>query len=72
MKEVKKIKYYKRLIHKQYFQFSSLYGPSFLSHLPKRVTRFYQALHGDAMLVFLGRTPTWQPENQQEHLELNL
>ena len=72
MKEVKKIKYYKRLIHKQYFQVSSLYGPSFLSHLPKRVTRFYQALHGDAMLVFLGRTPTWQPENQQEHLELNL
>ena len=72
MKEAKKMKCSKRLIHKQYFQVSSLCGSSFLSYLPKRVTRFYRALYGDAMLVFLRRTSIWRPEiNKNSWLELN-
>ena len=53
MKVGKKMKCSKRSIHKQYFHFSSLCVSSSLSYLPKRVARFYIALHEDDMLVFL-------------------
>ena len=38
VKGAKKTKCYKRLIYKQFFQVSGLYGPQFLSYLPKRFT----------------------------------
>ena len=72
MKETKKMKCSKRIIHRQYLQVSSVRGASFLSHLPKRVTRLYRALHGDAMLVFLPKDTNMAAWNQQEQLELNL
>ena len=53
MKEAKKIKCSKRLICEQYFQVSSLCGSLFPSYLPIRVTRFYRALYGDVLLVFV-------------------
>ena len=68
MKEAKKMKCSKRLIHEQHFQFSSLCGSPFLSYLPRSVIRFYRALCGDAILVFLRRTSIWRPE----HLEPTL
>ena len=44
------------------FQIPSIFSSLFLSYLPKHVTRFYNAMYGDAMLVFLRRTPIWRPE----------
>ena len=38
VEEAKKMKCYKRLICKQFFQVSGLCGPQFLSYLPKRFT----------------------------------
>ena len=37
-----KMKYYKRLIYKQFVQVSGLCGPLFLSYLPKRFTHLYR------------------------------
>ena len=51
MEEAKKMKCYKRLIYKQFFQVSGLCGPQFLSYLPKRFTHLCRALYGDAILV---------------------
>ena len=44
------------------FQIPSICSSLFLSYLPKHVTRFYNTMYGDAMLVFLRRTPIWRPE----------
>ena len=51
MEEAEKMKCYKRLIYKQFFQVSGLCGPQFLSYLPKRLTHLCRALFGDAILV---------------------
>ena len=51
MEEAKKMKCYKRLIYKQFFQVSGLCGPRFLSYLPKRFTHLCTALYGDAILA---------------------
>ena len=53
MEEAKKMKCYKRLIFKQFFQVSGLCRPQFLSYLPKRFTHLCRALCGDAILVNL-------------------
>ena len=45
------VKYYKRLIYKQFVQVSGLCGPQFLSYLTKRFTHLCRALYGDAILV---------------------
>ena len=50
MEEAKKMKCYKRLIYKQFFQVSGLCGLQFLSYLPKRFTHLCRALYGDAIL----------------------
>ena len=52
MEEVKKMKCYKRLIYKQFFQVSGLCGLQFLSYLPKRFTHLCRAVSGDAILVY--------------------
>ena len=65
MEEAKKMKCYKRLIYKQFFQVSGLCGLQFLSYLPKRFTHLCM------------ETPYWCTElvpsmaagNQQKHLE---
>ena len=57
MKEAKKMKCSKRLIHKQYFLVLSLCGSSFLSSLPERVARFFRASYGNAISMFLRLTP---------------
>ena len=57
MKKAKKMKCYKRLIHKQSLQVSGLCGSPFLSYLPKRLTQLYRALYGVAMLVYHLGTP---------------
>ena len=46
------MKYYKRLIYKQFVQVSGLCGPQFLSYLPKRFTHLCRALYGDAILMY--------------------
>ena len=62
MEEAKKMKCYKRLIYKQFFQVSGLCGPQFLSYLPKRFTHLCRALYGDAILVHRFGAPVWPPE----------
>ena len=52
VKEAKKMICYKRLIFKQFVQVSGLFGPQFLSYLPKRFTHLCRALYGDAILVY--------------------
>ena len=52
MEEAKKMKCYKRLIYKQFFQVSGLCGLQFLSYLPKRFTHLCRAFNGDAILVY--------------------
>ena len=52
MEEAKKMKCYKRLIYKQFFQVSGLCGLQFLSYLPKRFTHLCRAFYGDAILVY--------------------
>ena len=61
MEEAKKMICYKRLIFKQFVQVSGLFGPQFLSYLPKRFTHLCRALYGDAINMAAG--------NQQKHLE---
>ena len=53
VEEAEKMKCYKRLIYKQFFQVSGLCGPQFLSYLPKRFTHLCRALYGDAILVYI-------------------
>ena len=65
MEEAKKVKRYKRLIFKQFVQFSGLCGPQFLSYLPKRFTHLCRALYGDAMLVHRFGSAIWPPENNE-------
>ena len=65
MEEAKKMKRYKRLIFKQFVQFSGLCGPQFLSYLPKRFTHLCRALYGDAMLVHRFGSAIWPPENNE-------
>ena len=60
--KAKKMKCYKRLICKQFFQVSGLCGPQFLSYLPKRFTHLCRALYGDAILVYHFGQPIWPPE----------
>ena len=62
VKEAKKMKCYKRLIYKQFFQVSGLCGPQFLNYLPKRFTHLCRALYGDAILVYHFGPPIWPPE----------
>ena len=62
MEEAKKMKCYKRLIYKQFFQVSGLCGPQFLSYLPKRFTHLCRALYGDAILVYRFGPPILPPE----------
>ena len=60
MEEAKKMICYKRLIFKQFVQVSGLFGPQFLSYLPKLFTHLCRALYGDAINMAAG--------NQQKHL----
>ena len=60
VEEAKKMKCYKRLIHKQFFQISGPSGPQFLSYLPKRFTHLCRA--GDAILVYSFSTQIWPPK----------
>ena len=60
MKKAKKMRCYKRLIHKQSLQVSSLCGTPFLSYLSKRFTQLNRALYGVAMLVHHFGAPTWR------------
>ena len=73
VEEAKKMKCYKRLICKQFFQVSGLCGPQFLSYLPKHFTHPCRALYGDAILVYHFGVPFWCTNmavgNQQKHLE---
>ena len=62
VEEAKKVKCYKRLIYKKFFQISGLCGPQFLSYLPKRVTHICRALYGDAILVDSFSPPMSPPE----------
>ena len=62
MEEAKKMKYYKRLIYKQFVQVSGLCGPYFLSYLPKHFMHLYRALYGDAILVCCFGPSIWPPE----------
>ena len=59
MEEAKKMKCYKRLIYKQFFQVSDLCGPQLLSF-------FSETFH--APLYRFG-APIWPPGNQRKHLE---
>ena len=52
MEEAKKMKCYKRLIYKQFFQVSGLCGLQFLSYLPKPFTHLCRAFYGDGILVY--------------------
>ena len=62
------MKCYKRLIFKQFVQVSGLWGPKFLSYLPKRFTRLCRTLYGDAMLVHRFGAPIWPPGNNENIL----
>ena len=62
VEEAKKVKCYKRLIYKKFFQISGLCGPQFLSYLPKHITHICRALYGDAILVDSFSPPMWPPE----------
>ena len=52
VEEAKKMKFYKRLIYKQFVQISGPFGPQFLSYLPRRFTHLCRALYGDTILVY--------------------
>ena len=65
MEEAKKMKRYKRLIFKQFVQFSGLCGPQFLGYLKERFTHLCRALYGDAMLVHRFGSAIWPPENNE-------
>ena len=65
VEEAKKLKCYKRLICKQFFQVSGLCGPQFLSYLPKRFTHLYRALYGGA----IKRCTNMAAGNQQKQLD---
>ena len=56
------MKYYKRLIYKQFVQVSGLCGQNFLSYLPKRFTHLCRALYGDAIMMYRFGPPIWPPE----------
>ena len=62
VEEAKKVKCYKRLIYKKFFQISGLCGPQFLSYLPKHITHICRALYGDAILVDSFSPPMSPPE----------
>ena len=62
VEEAKKMKCYKRLIYKQFFQVSGLCRPQFLSYLPKHFMHLCRALYGDAILVYHVGPPIWPPE----------
>ena len=62
VEEAKKVKCYKRLIYKNFFQISGLCGPQFLSYLPKHITHICRALYGDAILVDSFSPPMSPPE----------
>ena len=62
VEEAKKMKCYKRLIYKQFFQVSGLCGPQYLSYLPKRFTHLCRALYGNAILVYSFCAPIGLPE----------
>ena len=62
VKEAKKMICHKRLIFKQFVQVSGLFGPQFLSYLPKRFTHLCRALYGDAILVHSFGAPIWPPK----------
>ena len=68
MEEAKKMKCYKRLKYKRFFQVSGLCGPKFLSYLPKRFMHLCRAL----WRRYIG-VPFWSTnmaaENQQKRLE---
>ena len=68
-KKKKKMKCYKRLIHKQSLQVSGLCGTPFLSYLPNCFTQLYRALYGVAMLVHHFGAHIWRPEINKKHLE---
>ena len=71
MEKAKKIKFCKRLIHKQLLQVLFLRGTPFRSYLTKHFKKLYRALYGEAMLVFLKGTTIWRPEinKKKKHLE---
>ena len=69
MKKAKKMKRYKRLMHKQSLQVSGLCGTPFLSYLRKCLTQLCRALCGVVMLVYHFGTPIWRPEVNKKHLE---
>ena len=62
VEEAKKMKCFKRLIYKQFFQVSGLCGLQFPSYLPKRFTHLCRAFYGDAILVYRFGAPIWPPE----------
>ena len=62
VEEARKMKYFKRLVLKQFVQVSGLCGPKFLSYLPKRFMHLRRALYGDAILVHRFGAPIWPPE----------
>ena len=63
------MKYYKRLIYKQFAQVSGLCGPLFLSYLPKRFTHLCRALYGDATLVHRFGPPIYGRRKSTKHLK---
>ena len=71
VEEAKKMKCYKRLIYKQFFQASGLCGQQFLSYLPKPFTHLCRAFvwTGDAILVYRFGAPIWPLENSFFSLE---
>ena len=68
VKGAKKTKCYKRLIYKQFFQVSGLYGPQFLSYLPKRFTHLCSFVWRLHICVEFWYT-NMAAGNQQNHLE---
>ena len=62
MKEAKNLKWYKKLINKQFLQVSGLCSTPILSNLPKRSVQIYRAQYGDAILVPPRETPIWRPD----------
>ena len=62
VEEAKKVKCYKRLIYKKFFQISGLCGPQFLNYLQKHITHICRALYGDAILVDSFSPPMSPPE----------
>ena len=70
VEEAKKMKCYKRLTYKQFVQVSGLFGPQFLSYLPKRSTHLCRALYGDDIYWCTVLVHQYMAAgNQQNHLE---